>query len=164
MKHFAGQKSWSQTSFFWKGHLYSHWRRTKVETTGATQDYETLISRLFETFLYFEIKKQVVPWHQWHHLVRRHCIYYLINIKKKIVLLCFDFKKNSKLIPSLTETRQQDTHFFVHIKDKNTLPLLLHLVKYFNNNNSFRYNLKTYFLKAQKLWKGICLKVNLMIL
>ena len=50
-----------------------HWRRTKVETTGATQDYETLISRLFETFLYFETKKQVVPWHQWHHLVRRHC-------------------------------------------------------------------------------------------
>ena len=30
-----------------------HWRRTKVETTGAIQDYETLISRLFETFLYF---------------------------------------------------------------------------------------------------------------
>ena len=52
-----------------------HWRQTKVETTGATQDYETLISRLFETFLYFETKKQVVPWHQWHHLVRRHCIY-----------------------------------------------------------------------------------------
>ena len=50
------------------------------------------------------------------------------------------------------ETRQQDTHFFVHIKDKNTLPLLLHLVKYFNDNNNynFRYNLKTYFLKAQK--------------
>ena len=35
-----------------------HWRRTKVETTGATQDYETLISRLFETFLYFETKNK----------------------------------------------------------------------------------------------------------
>ena len=50
-----------------------HWRRTKVETTGATQDYETLFSRIFETFLDFKTKKQVVPWHQWHHLVRRHC-------------------------------------------------------------------------------------------
>ena len=30
-------------------------------------DFET-----FETFLDFETKKQVVPWHQWHHLVRRH--------------------------------------------------------------------------------------------
>ena len=50
----------------------AHWRRTKVETTGATQDFKTLISRLFKTFLYFETKKQVVPWHQWHHLVRRH--------------------------------------------------------------------------------------------
>ena len=40
--------------------------------SGATQDYETLISRLFETFFDFETKKQVVPWHQWHHLVRRH--------------------------------------------------------------------------------------------
>ena len=49
-----------------------HWRRTKVETTGAIQDYETLISRLFETFFDFETKKQVVLWHQWHHLVRRH--------------------------------------------------------------------------------------------
>ena len=47
---------------------YNHWRRTKVETTGATQDYETF----FETFLDFETKKQVVPWHQWHHLVWRH--------------------------------------------------------------------------------------------
>ena len=41
----------------------NHWRRTKVETTGATQDYETLISRLFETFLDFETKNQVVPRH-----------------------------------------------------------------------------------------------------
>ena len=38
-----------------------HWRRMKVETTGATQDYKTLISRLFETFLDFETKKQVAP-------------------------------------------------------------------------------------------------------
>ena len=52
---------------------YIHWRRTKVETTGATQDYETLILRLFETILDFETKKQVVPWHQWYHLVRSHC-------------------------------------------------------------------------------------------
>ena len=35
----------------------------KVETTDATQDYETLIWRLFETFLDFETKKQVVPRH-----------------------------------------------------------------------------------------------------
>ena len=41
----------------------THWRRTKVETTGATQYYETLISRLFETFLDFKTKKQVVPRH-----------------------------------------------------------------------------------------------------
>ena len=39
------------------------------------RDYETLISRLFETFLVFETKKQVVPWHQWHHLVWRHWVY-----------------------------------------------------------------------------------------
>ena len=50
-------------------HIYKYWRRTKVETTGATQDYETLISRLFETFLDFETNKQVVPWHHWRHLV-----------------------------------------------------------------------------------------------
>ena len=43
--------------------LYRHWRPTKVETTGATLNYETLISRLFETFLDFETKKQVVPRH-----------------------------------------------------------------------------------------------------
>ena len=55
-------------------YAYIHWRQTKVETTGATQDYKTLISRLFETFLDFETKKQVVPWHQWHYLVRRHWI------------------------------------------------------------------------------------------
>ena len=42
---------------------YNHWRPTKVETTGATLNYETLISRLFETFLDFETKKQVVPRH-----------------------------------------------------------------------------------------------------
>ena len=36
-----------------------HWRRTKVETTGATQDYETLISRLFETFPdFFRLRDQ----------------------------------------------------------------------------------------------------------
>ena len=36
-----------------------HWRRTKVETTGATQDYETLISRLFETFRdFFRLRDQ----------------------------------------------------------------------------------------------------------
>ena len=40
-----------------------HWRPTKVETTGATLNYETLISRLFETFLDFETKNQVVPRH-----------------------------------------------------------------------------------------------------
>ena len=40
-----------------------HWRPTKVETTGATLNYETLILRLFETFLDFETKKQVVPRH-----------------------------------------------------------------------------------------------------
>ena len=44
--------------------LYNlHWRPTKVETTGATLNFETLISRLFETFLDFETKKQVVPRH-----------------------------------------------------------------------------------------------------
>ena len=42
---------------------YNQWRPTKVETTGATLNYETLISRLFETFLDFETKKQVVPRH-----------------------------------------------------------------------------------------------------
>ena len=41
----------------------SQWRPMKVETTGATLNYETLISRLFETFLDFETKKQVVPRH-----------------------------------------------------------------------------------------------------
>ena len=40
-----------------------HWRPTKVETTGALRDYETLISRLFETFIDFETKNQVVPRH-----------------------------------------------------------------------------------------------------
>ena len=55
--------------------IYYHWRRTKVETTGATQDYETLISRLFETFFDFETKKQVLPWHQWHHLVFGAIVY-----------------------------------------------------------------------------------------
>ena len=35
----------------------------KVETTGATLNYETLISRLLETFLDLETKKQVVPGH-----------------------------------------------------------------------------------------------------
>ena len=40
-----------------------HWRPTKVETTGALPDYETLISRLFETFFDFETKSQVVPRH-----------------------------------------------------------------------------------------------------
>ena len=43
--------------------LHIQWRPTKVETTGATLNYETLISRLFETFLDFETKKQVVPRH-----------------------------------------------------------------------------------------------------
>ena len=42
---------------------YFHWRPTKVETTGATLNYETLISRLFKTFLDSETKKQVVPRH-----------------------------------------------------------------------------------------------------
>ena len=82
--------------FFFKFHLSlilvnnSHWRWTKVETTGATQDYKTLISRLFETFLDFETKKQVVPWHQWHHLVRRHWIYYnnwILYSKEKITYI-----------------------------------------------------------------------------
>ena len=36
-------------------------------------DFET-----FETFLDFETKKQVVPWHQWHHPVRRHCIFVIL--------------------------------------------------------------------------------------
>ena len=45
------------------GHYYIQWRPTKVETTGATLNYQTLISRLFETFLDFETKKQVVPRH-----------------------------------------------------------------------------------------------------
>ena len=31
-------------------HQNTHWRQTKVETTGATQDYETLISRLSRLF------------------------------------------------------------------------------------------------------------------
>ena len=44
-------------------YVYYHWRPTKVETTGATLNYKTLISRLFETFLDFETKKQVVPRH-----------------------------------------------------------------------------------------------------
>ena len=44
-------------------YLNIQWRPTKVETTGATLNYETLISRLFETFLDFETKKQVVPRH-----------------------------------------------------------------------------------------------------
>ena len=39
------------------------WRPTKVETTGTTLNYETLILRLFETFLDFKTKKQVVPRH-----------------------------------------------------------------------------------------------------
>ena len=43
--------------------LMLQWRQTKVETTGATLIYKTLISRLFETFLDFETKKQVVPRH-----------------------------------------------------------------------------------------------------
>ena len=42
---------------------YIHWRPTKVETTGATWDYETLILRLLVTFLYFETKKVVVQVH-----------------------------------------------------------------------------------------------------
>ena len=42
---------------------YNHWRPTKVETTGALRDYETLISRLFETILDFKTKNQVVPRH-----------------------------------------------------------------------------------------------------
>ena len=29
----------------------------------------------FETFLDFETKQQVVPWHQWHHLVPRHRLF-----------------------------------------------------------------------------------------
>ena len=44
-------------------YLNIQWRPTKVETTGATLNYETLISRLFETFLDFETKNQVVPRH-----------------------------------------------------------------------------------------------------
>ena len=42
---------------------YTQWRPTKVETTGATLNYETLILRIFETFLDFETEKQVVPRH-----------------------------------------------------------------------------------------------------
>ena len=34
-----------------------------IETTGALQNYETLISKLFETFLDFETTNQVVPRH-----------------------------------------------------------------------------------------------------
>ena len=75
-----------------------HWRRTKVETTGATQDYETLISRLFETFLYFETKKQVVPWHQWHHLVRRHWIYFSIVFTKCFFLFKFSDQQQPKVV------------------------------------------------------------------
>ena len=62
-------------NFFWDKFCafgYFHRRPTKVETTGATFYYETLVSRLFETFFDFETKKQVVPWHQWHHTVWRH--------------------------------------------------------------------------------------------
>ena len=33
-----------------KGHKDFQWRPTKLETTGVTLNYETLISRLFETF------------------------------------------------------------------------------------------------------------------
>ena len=55
---------------------YRHWRRTKVVTTGATQDYETLISRLFETFLDFETKKHVVPRHTGSKIVvLKNCVF-----------------------------------------------------------------------------------------
>ena len=53
-----------RTLFYFRHHQqeglnrYNHWRRTKVETTGATRDYKTLISRLFETFLDFKTKNK----------------------------------------------------------------------------------------------------------
>ena len=79
----------------------------KVEITGATQDYETLISRLFQTFLYFETKKQVVPWHQWHHLVRRHCTYYISYQKKWMLRSCCWVSKCSILGPWLQAILQR---------------------------------------------------------
>ena len=65
---------WTQCYIYWAeyythslllytAYIHMQWRPTKVETTGATLNYETLISRLFETFLDFETKKHVVPRH-----------------------------------------------------------------------------------------------------
>ena len=52
---------------------YFHWCQTKVETTGATQDYKTLISRLFETFLDFGTKKSSAKARWRHCLEERPC-------------------------------------------------------------------------------------------
>ena len=100
-------------------------------TSSSILDF-VVVPRLFSTvYMQLKINKSVwtiILFSKFHIII----CYYSINIKKKIVLLCFDFeKKNSELIPSLTETRQQDTHFFVHIKDKNTLPLFTTFSKIF---------------------------------
>ena len=52
------ENEWGRTLDRYKQYyIYLHWRLTKVETTGATQDYETLISRLFETFFILRDQK-----------------------------------------------------------------------------------------------------------
>jgi len=79
-----------------------HWSKL-IWILGGFLDFETSrlqhyeFSRLFKTS---RPKKQVVPWHQWHHLVRRHCWFNSVTKTQRPSRLLEDQLQPIRIMPN----------------------------------------------------------------